>query len=107
MSDKSTDILLSRSYDQSPPYWIASWIELVSKYVPLVIGYSIFGVIFVIVLIYGYVELGIEYAGPPTISYGVKEVATLPCKLLKNFDEKSTFHENLLSNKAKQSFVLP
>jgi hypothetical protein len=80
MSDKTTDILLSRSYDQSPPYWIASWIELVSKYVPLVIGYSIFGVIFVIVLIYGYVELGIEYAAPPTINYGIKEVEALPCK---------------------------
>jgi hypothetical protein len=101
MSDKSTDILLSRSYDQSPPYWIASWIELVSKYVPMVLGYSIFAIIFLVVIIYGYVELIIEYVQPPNIKFGVKEVATLPCKLLKNFDEKSPCYENLLPNKTK------
>jgi hypothetical protein len=84
MSDKTTDILLSRSYDQSPPYWIASWIELVSKYVPLVLGYSIFAVIFLVVVIYGYVELGIEYVQPPNIKFGVKEVESLTCNF-QNF----------------------
>jgi hypothetical protein len=91
MSDKSTDILLSRSYDQSPPMWIASYVELGTKYASPVIGYSFFAVIFVGFLIYGYVDLIFEYVQPPNIKFGVKEVETLPCNFSKNFNTTLQF----------------